>query len=188
MAKPERTTRVRQAAHAITIEEPSAPAVAVIPPVNGRERLSLPVDASGALDWETLRASTREKLKTAFADTARVQRELGIGGAVNVTAPPSAEIVKLNAMLVQSLYKAVGGLLVLSARSRGVPDDAAELLRFHEDECAMLVDPTLAVLNKYELLGGKYAEEITLIACVGSMLGGHVMAMNARITELQKAA
>jgi hypothetical protein len=135
-------------------------------------RLGVPYDTkTGKIVFDGMRPSTREKLKT-LIDDDRLPKELGIGSS----AVSSADNDALSAIVVNVLYDAIGSIAVILAKNRGFGDHA-EILRYTAAEKEQFSAPTLKVLNKYDLLGGKYADELLLIAAVGTVTTGHVMAM-----------
>lgn len=150
----------------------SIPAPASNPPPGDDDvvRLTLPVDPkTGFIAWDRVRSpeKTENTLRRVFADSKLSPRPIA-------TPEDSAA---LNAVVVNVLYDAVGLLAVVVARSRGFAEDTARLLRFTADEKAALAPQTVKVLDKYNLLGGKYADEITLLIAVGGIVGGHVLLM-----------
>ncbi len=130
-------------------------------------RLTIPIDpTSGRVKWDRLRSpdKTKEAIGKLLTDP-RLQ------------VSTDAENRALNALVINVLYDAVSAVAIIVARSRGFSGSEAELLRYTEQEKAAFSAPTLKVLEKYNLLGGKYADEIMLLAAVGSVTGAHVMAM-----------
>jgi hypothetical protein len=153
-------------------------ATPVSTPPNEKEstipRLGVPFDpTTGKIVFEGMRPSTKEKIRT-LLDDDRISKELGV--SANVSGVSSAENDALAGVVVNVLYDAIGSLAVILAKSRGFGSHA-ELLRYTEQEKQTLSAPTLKVLGKYDLLGGKYADELLLLAAVGSITAGHVMAM-----------
>lgn len=143
-------------------------------PAELNTRLSVPINPkTGKLDFDSMRASTREKLKAALADPAARAALGDAGGGVALSADDAA----LNGVLVNMLYDVIGSIGVVVAQTRGFQAAHAEVLRYTEQEKAILAPTTLKVLNKYNLLGGKYADEIALVAAVGSVTAGHIMAL-----------
>jgi hypothetical protein len=137
-------------------------------------RLGVPFDpTTGKIVFEGMRPSTKEKIRT-LLDDDRISKELGV--SPNVSSASSPENDALAGVVVNVLYDAIGSLAVILAKSRGFGTHA-ELLRYTEQEKAQLAAPTLKVLGKYDLLGGKYADELLLVAAVGSITAGHIMAM-----------
>jgi len=137
-------------------------------------RLGVPFDPkTGKIVFEGMRPSTKDKIRT-LLDDDRLSKELGVTS--NVSSASSAENDALAGIVVNVLYDTVGSLAVILAKSRGFGSHA-ELLRYTEQEKAQLAAPTLKVLSKYDLLGGKYADELLLLAAVGSITAGHIMAM-----------
>lgn len=144
-------------------------------PVDANTRLSIPFDPkTGKLAFDSMRASTKAKLVAALRDPAA--RE-ALGQDVTNTATAPAEDAALNAMVVNMLYDVIGSVAVVLAKSRGFQASHAEVLRYTAEEKQAFAGPTLAVLNKYDLLGGKYADELLLLAAVGSVTASHVMAL-----------
>lgn len=165
------------------LPEPSAPESSDAPGSEERKnpsenpRLSLPYNPeTGKIDFSSMRASTREKLKRALADPSATEA-LGTSAATIEGAPDQS--AALNTMIVNTLYDAISSLAVVLAKSRGFQATHAEMLRYTQQEKEMFAPLTINVLNKYDLLGGKYAEEMMLLAAIGAATATHVQAMTA---------
>lgn len=141
------------------------------------ERLSVPIDTkTGKIAENAMRDSTKSKLIAALDGSTLTAR-------VSSNAPDDGSA----AAIVGVLYDVIGSAAVLMAKSRGYSDRAAELLRYTEQEKALLMPPTLKVLAKYDLFGGKWADEIALAVTVGSITAAHVMAMQRVDAEPAKS-
>lgn len=148
-------------------------------------RLGVPYDTNtGKIVFEGMRPSTKDKIRV-LLDDPRIAKELGV--SANVSSASSAENDALAGVVVNVLYDAIGSLAVILAKSRGFGSHA-ELLRYTEQEKEQLAAPTLKVLSKYDLLGGKYADELLLVAAVGSITAGHIMAMTQAAAAMPMAA
>lgn len=148
-------------------------------------RLGVPYDTNtGKIVFEGMRPSTKDKIRV-LLDDPRIAKELGV--SANVSSASSAENDALAGIVVNVLYDAIGSLAVILAKSRGFGSHA-ELLRYTEQEKEQLSAPTLKVLSKYDLLGGKYADELLLVAAVGSITAGHIMAMTHAAAAMPMAA
>lgn len=110
------------------------------------ERLSFPLTKEGDLDLDSLRSGTREKLRRALHND-KVRAELF--GASGPGAPSAARLTPDDLALAGVLYDALGALFVSAARASGYPLDAAEMLRYSEQEKRALIEPTARVFAKY---------------------------------------
>lgn len=128
------------------------------------KRLGLQLDAEGRIEWDRLRARTRDELKVALADP-RVRAELGVD-----LGPSSGSGEKVSTDTVGMLYGAIGGLLVMGAQAMGYTPESAAGLQFTSEERAALLDPTTRVLEKYSFTLGKWEDEIMLSFALGTML------------------
>lgn len=138
------------------------------------KRLGLQLGPDGKIEWDRLRASTREELRVALADP-RVRTELGVDMG---PSPGAGGTVDSNT--VGMLYGAIGGLLVAGAKAMGYTDESAAGLQFTPDERAALIDPTRAVLEKYSFTLGQYEEEIMLTFTLGSLLFAKAQGLKKR--------
>lgn len=167
-----KTTKKRDTA----VENMSAAEVTKFVQSNEKEpiipRLGVPFDpVTGKIVFDGMRPSTKEKIRV-LLDDARIAKELGIGS----NAVASAENDAFAALVVNVLYDAIGSLAVIMAKSRGYGEHA-EILRYTEQEKASFAAPTIAVLNEFDLLGGKHANKLLLLAAVGTVTAGHIAAM-----------
>jgi hypothetical protein len=140
------------------------------------KRLGIQLGADGKIEWDRLRLSTREELRTMLADP-RIASELG-------AAPLAAESGgggDLDAATIGMLYGALGALMMGAAKMAGYPDDQASTLQFTADERAALLDPTNRVLSKYTGALGAWQDEIMLAFALGSIV-------TAKVTSLKKPA
>lgn len=176
-AKTEKSTKVSPAVSLLSpppsVSDDSLKSSAPIEKESTIPRLGVPFNPdTGKIVFEGMRPSTKEKIRV-LLDDDRIAKELGVA---SMATGSSAENDALAGVAVNVLYDAVGSLAVILAKSRGFGSHA-ELLRYTEQEKAQLSAPTLKVLSKYDLLGGKYADELLLLAAVGSITAGHIMAM-----------
>lgn len=140
-------------------------------------RLSVPVDRK-----------TGKIIESAMRDTTRTRLASALAGSDLSSAPSkTADAAASSAVVVNMLYDLMGSAAVVLARSRGYHASAAEILRYTDEEKAMFSEPTIKVLNKYDLLGGKYADEIGLALVVGGVLASRIMAMNRAQAEIDTA-
>lgn len=139
------------------------------------KRLGIQVDADGRIEWDRLRASTREELRVMFSDP-RVASELGV-------APRAAASggTTIDGATVGMLYGALGSLMVGAAKAFGYPDDQALTMQFTAEERDALLTPTSRVLEKYAGSLGEWEDEIMLTFALGSII-------TAKITGLKKPA
>lgn len=134
------------------------------------ERFAVPLDpATGAFQFENMRPATKKKLLDAIGKIPQDEKNAG--------AATSAEEQALNALLVNVLFDLVGFGAMIVARQQGYSVAAAQKLAYTEQEKSTFMAPTIAVLNKYNLLGGKWREELALLAIVSITTFGHVQAM-----------
>lgn len=134
-------------------------------------RLSVPFDADkGEIDFSSMRPSTVEKLKKAVA-APNARAALGLDGSGS--AAPAADGA-LNALVVNVVYDALGSAAVIFAKTRGFQATHAEVLRYTAEEKAMFAPITIEVLEEYDLIKGKHAKLITLLAAVGAVTSKHI--------------
>lgn len=139
--------------------EKDKPATSTPVPDDTLERVSFYVDkATGALG-PTTRDETKQKLARMVA-RPETRKLLGVDG------PGPTARTGTDASVVAMLYAVVGRLEIVVAKMAGVPADRAEALAFTPDEVALLVPPTKAVLDKYDVSFGSYEEEFALGAAL----------------------
>lgn len=155
--------------------QPAPASVTPITPEPAVKRIAVPVDtATGKAMLETMRPATIAELKTALdSDSARAV--LGNAAAVATSTHDPA----LNAALVGVLFDSLGAIGVALASRKGYSDPAAAKLAFNDRDKAILTPPTVRVLEKYNVLGGKYADEIALAAALLAVIAGKAQEMNA---------
>lgn len=170
----------------VSIDEnvPAAPVSPVAPVASEPEivRLTLPLDPAGKLRLDRMRPSTVDALRK-MLDEPTLRAVRGEAGASTDAADPA-----VNAVIVNVIYDAIGSLAVLLARSKGYTEEHANLLRYTAEEKSAMGPLTVKVLEKHNLLGGKYADEIALVTTIGAITVGHVMALQqAAATATVKA-
>jgi len=145
-------------------------------PTSGR--FSVPFDeATGTIDFASMRPGSIDKLRRALTDP-KASIALGKVESVENAKNDGSDV---SALVVNLLYDAIGSIAVIGAKTRGYSEARAEMLRYTEQEKQTLYAPTLKVLNKYDVLGGKYVDEFTLLIAVGSITAAHVVALNAPV-------
>jgi hypothetical protein len=140
------------------------------------ERISIPIDrTTGKIAENAMRDGTKSRLRDALHGSSLLN-----GAAPTADTDPSA------AMIVNVLYDLLGSAAVIFARSRlGASAAAAEAMRYTDQEKALFAAPTMKVLAKYDLMGGKYADEIALLVAVGGVTAAHYMTVQ-RIIAAEK--
>jgi len=146
------------------------------------DRFNISLNAAGKVDWSRMRDATRAQLREAVDDP--VVRAALWGDASTPSASGSSDTAA-TAALVDVLYTLIGSAAVVFARTKGFTEAQAEMLRYTEDEKAKFLGPTMKVLSKYDLLGGRYMDEITLAVMVGSVTAAHLMAMQANAAAMR---
>jgi|SRR5882672_1002261 len=121
-------------------------------------RLSVQLDAQGAIDFERMRPDTREKLRAALERSG--PGAFGLRATASAVSGPVVE--SFPPEMAEVIYDSLSSLLVGLARRGGHSAESAGVLAFTPQEKQALVPPTVAVLNKYNASLGKYQEEITL--------------------------
>lgn len=155
------------------------PAVETVDNAEKIERFAIPLDPkTGQIVLENMRDASREKLTKAIASTPGLASQSGTG----------SDVSEFNTVIATVLYDAISSIAMVTARSRGFSASSAELLRYTEQEKAQFVGPTVAVLDKYDLLKSKYKEEIALLAIVGTVTGSKIMAMQRAEAAIVRAA
>lgn len=161
-----------------TIETPSEEAK---PSKLSAPRLSLQLTGDEAkIDLARMQPGNRAKLAALLRDPdTRAQLGLVEERAVTVDA-------QLDRAVAAQAVGLLGMLAVMGAKRAGYRDEHAALMAFGQREIDMLAPATMAVLAKYNLLGGKYAEELALAAGVGAVVADKWTTMRA-VAEREKA-
>jgi hypothetical protein len=98
----------------------------------------------------------------------------------------------LDTMLAGKAVELVGLLAVIGAqRAGGLSNEAAALMAFRPEQRDNLAPLVVRILAKYNLLGGKYAEELAALALVAAMLSDNYQQASkkqAEIDALKQAA
>jgi hypothetical protein len=140
-------------------------------------RIAIPLRNDGSIDLDSMRESTKEKLRAAIGATPG----MGSGGS----AP--AQVAVFPPQMVFALYGAMGAAESLVAQRVGkVPREIADrVFTYSPQEMELLVPPTSRVLQKYAAEWMiKYQDEIALAVLLTSVTMAKV---NACIM-LQKAS
>lgn len=161
-----------------SVREIPAPGDTVAVPTDGNanvssmERIALAIDLkTGKVPWDTMRPSTRARLRKALADDPRAAVELGIAlpaGAGAAAVEDQKALLVLGTMLSKAVYGGLGSLLVLGVQRMGAPADAAEVMRFTPKQQEDWTEPTMAVVQQYlpAALASKHAAAIALALSV----------------------
>ncbi len=98
----------------------------------------------------------------------------------------------LDTMLAGKAVELVGLLAVIGAqRAGGLSAEASALMAFRNEQRDTLAPLVVRILAKYNLLGGKYAEELAALALVAAMLSDNYQQASkkqAEIDALKQAA
>lgn len=146
---------------------------------NGRITIGINLDSDGKLDFDGMRAGTKEKLRELIIDP-EVARAVGVSAPsavqseINVIAPETCK------MFFNSLAKVEA--LVLAKKMRASQEFALEHLEFTEKELEELSKPTARIINKRApdwLV--KFQDEIALCMMI-------VTFSSAKIQVLREAA
>lgn len=138
-------------------------------------KLALTLKPDGTIDTETMRSGTREKLKTALADSSLFPR-LGLGAP----AEASSDSVDKNVfypMLGGIVYDSLSKVMMLMALRAGYPKEQVLALAFTPEEISKLTPLTAKVIEKWLPVGGKYADEMMLGIMLCTMLGGKIQVL-----------
>jgi len=131
------------------------------------ERLALPLNEDGTIDTESMRSTTRERLKTAFSDPS-LAGKLGLQSE----QPRSAETL-FTPMVCSILYEAASGVAMAIAVSRGgYTPEQASVLKFTRDEVETLAPLTGRVLDKWIPSSAKYQDEAMLALALFGIING----------------
>lgn len=168
------------------VDDPDDPGAATAPPASSPSEpefktIAIKVDPKTG-EWlaDRARADTIAGLRKAF-DSDAARAALG-AASPDATATNAA----LMAAMVGGAFTAIGKVAAGMAMSRGVSEAAALHLLVDAEDMKLLAPATLAVLAKYNLLGGKYAEELALLGAVVTVGASKYDAMQ-RADDLVKA-
>lgn len=189
MAKTHGKTDPQQRVREIPAPSEIADALKVDSPnVSSVERIAIVVDTqTGKAQWDTMRPSTRARLRKVLADDPRAAIELGIA-----SAPASATSVEdqkallvLGAMLTKAVYGGLGSLLVIGVQRMGAPEDAAQVMRFTEAQQEAWREPTMAIMHQYlpDVLKSEHAAAIGLAISVSLASMENYAKLQAIVTE-----
>lgn len=125
-----------------------------------QDRLVIPLRPDGKPDWDTMRESTKQRVRVALGEQA---------GPV----APSMELKPVIPVLWSSIAM-LGGFLL----SAGLPDEGRVLvmrqMALSQQELEALEGPTVAILQKYMPNLGGWEAEVTFLLAVGSIFGPKV--------------
>lgn len=120
------------------------------------------------IDLAKMQAGNRERLAKLLkkGDTLK---QLGLVDErpAAVAAAPAVPAGEIEILLARKAASVCGLLAVLAVQRAGYRPDQAAMMAFTAEDEAQIAPAVLAVLNKYQILGGKYAEEIALVSAVG---------------------
>lgn len=156
----------------------SAPANSSVVPDEKVNRISIPLTKDGQIEWDSMRGTTREKLKGIIAspETAKV-----IGSA----APVAAAIEVFDPMWCGSIFDAVGKIEVFTAVKlyKFSPEVAEAAFTYTQLEKEKLAGPTAKVINKYAPIWmEQFKDEIAL-----AMLFVTITAMKFQMASMLQA-
>ncbi len=154
----------------------AAPAPEAEPP-RGSARLQAPrfsiqlTDGdTPAIDLAKMHPASREKL-VALLKQGDTLKQLGVLPSEVVTAAtPDPAASALDTMLGHKAVELVGLLAVIGAKRAGYADEHAQLMAFNVPQREALAPVVVRILGKYNLLGGKYAEELAALALAAGFL------------------
>jgi hypothetical protein len=145
-------------------------------------RFSIPLtvadnDDDEGLDLARMNPTNKTKLARMLrrGDTLK---ELGIEptaapAQLGAVADPTS--AALDTMLGTKAVELFGLLAVLGAKRAGYADEHAQLMAFRPQQREALAPAVVRILGKYNLLGGKYAEEVAVLALAAGMLADNYM-------------
>jgi len=126
------------------------------PPKAEGDRLNIPLDKDGRIDFGSMRDKTREKVKKIVSDPATA-RELGLDTAPAVQTIPRE--------LVMLLVTAIGqlDLILIQRTTQADPRIVAVVGSFTPEEGEAIAGPLENVLNKYTpAVFNRYGDEVAL--------------------------
>jgi hypothetical protein len=137
------------------------------------KRISIPIDERGKINWDSMRASTREETRK-FVQSMITDRELATSLGID---KPLIEVFP--AEWTGALYDSLGQIEVaLTPKILGIaPEIAQGIFVYSPAEKEKLAGPTSKVINKYAadwLI--RFKEEIALLMLLGSITYAKVMA------------
>lgn len=158
--------------------------------LDGISRLSFPVDSDGRVQWDSMRQSTKEKVRSILQnpETARV---LGIESQGS-----SSPVEVFDPAWTGSIYDAIGKLESFGVQKiYGMPAHIAEKCFLYTDaEKEKLAAPTAKVINKYATVWMvKFKDEIALaflfvtMTAVKLQMASTLMQMEKRMEEAKTA-
>lgn len=156
---------------------PTPPAADVNPvstPESPVERLSIPL-RHGAVDIESMRATTKDRLRSILTDP-ELAGKLGIAGQA-VAAGESL----FDPSVCGILYDALGKIAFAFAVKSGYTPESARNLLFTVSEKESVSPLTARVLDKWIPFSGKYRDEAMLAVALFGIING-------KVAMLQKAA
>jgi hypothetical protein len=144
----------------------------------------IPVDEKGKINWESMRASTKEEVRKFVGDMLR-DRELAASFGID---KPLVEIFP--AEWTGALYDSLGAIeAALAPKLLGIDQSiATSIFAYTQAEKEKLAGPTSKVINKYAadwLV--RFKEEIALLMLLASITYAKVMAakMAQRIMDMK---
>jgi len=146
------------------------------PEPEAKPRLSFALNPDGTVDFESMRSSTREKLRQVYSDPATA-KALGL-------VPESTPTVNIfNPAMVAGMYGLLGTIetAILPKFFPKVPEHLfRQVFTYTPQEVELLTPPTARVLNKYcSAWFLKWQDEIALATLLSTMTLQKVTLLNA---------
>ena len=144
------------------------------------DRVSIPINAAGAVDLDGMRPATIERLQSAIRNTPALTPV--------VSGPPVSFITR---DMAAQLYGVIGSLEAsLAVRVWKIPDDIAiQCFSYSAEELSALEAPTRKVIDKYISIAAlKYVDELQLFLILTMMHHSKIMALRTAIAVRQESA
>jgi hypothetical protein len=125
-------------------------------------RIAIPIKESGAIDFDMMRESTKQKLRDAIASTPELRP----------TEPTAQQIQIFHPAMISGMYDMLGAIESAGAqRFWKIPEPVAkQVFTYSPTEKDALSGPTIRVLNKYAAEWMiKYQDEIALATLLTSL-------------------
>jgi hypothetical protein len=146
-------------------------------PEGRAERISIKLKEDGAVDWDSMRGETREKVVSAFANDPEALRLIGLKSTI---LPTGQGITEENAKAALQALASVDRMLVplvlrVTLKVKIEPQVAAQCFAFNEDQLKEMSPRAARLANKYSSAAIlKYQDEIALLGMFGLYLSEQV--------------